>query len=293
MKENSQNDKNNEPQKTQSASSSFRDRVFHDINWIKELNITKEHTPFFLIIISAMGAAVQIIELSKIDLTYVRFFSVSQLAADGALVTITLLASYIVYRCYLITWIVLPLIADLERAVKDKDKKYTPTNSIPVLAFSYSVAAAAYFMHKGLFEDNLIAMIGLSSMILAGLTVSLRYLWLFNKQWRIIKSEKITWFKIVREILMIATPAAMIVYTLLNLGNIYLDLYRIPTPGRLANYEYVKNRIEEDYGKDQEYKIRYFSDKYTFIEIYEDKRIAIYKTDDILFNAQHIIIENN
>lgn len=293
MKENSQNDKNNGPQKTQSASSSFRDRVLHDINWIKELNITKEHTPFFLIIISAMGAAVQTIELSKIDLTYVRFFSVSQLAADGALVTITLLASYIVYRCYLITWIVLPLIADLERAVKDKNKEYTPTNSIPVLAFSYSVSAAAYVMHKGLFEDNLIAMIGLSSMILAGLTVSLRYLWLFNKQWRIIRSEKITWFKIFREILMIATPAAMIVYTVLNLGNIYLDLYRIPTPGRLANYEYIKNRIEEDYGKDQEYKIRYFSDKYTFIEIDEDKRIAIYKTDDILFNAQHIIIENN
>ena len=187
----------------------------------------------------------------------------------------------------------MPLIADLERAVKDKDKEYIPTNTIPVLMFSYSVSTAAALMSSKLFKDNLLLMIAISSMILAGLTFSLKYLWLYNKQWRIVKPVKITWFKKVREALMMAIPAIMITYTVWNLGSTYLDLYKIPTPERLANYEYVKSRIEEDYGKDQKYDIRYFNDKYTFIEITKDKSIAIYKTDDILFNAQHIIIEND
>lgn len=289
MKGNGHNNKKNELEKTQNTS--FKDRISDKNTWIKGLNITKENMPFILIIISGMGAAIQIIELSKIDLTYLRFFSVSQLAADGALVTITVLVSYIMYRFYLTTLMVMPLITNLEKAVKDKDETYTPENDFPVLMFSYSVSAAAWYMHSGPFEDALLIMIAISSMMLAGLTFSLKYLWLFNKQTRILEAVEITWFKLVRELLMIITPAAMLAYTIINLGNIYLDLYKIPTPERLANYEYVKNRIDEDYGKDQEYNIRYFNDKYTFIEITKDRSIAIYKTDDILFNAQHIIIE--
>lgn len=289
MKENSQSDKENKLGKTQN--SSFKDRISDKNTWIKGLNITKENMPFILIIISGMGAAIQIIELSKIDLTYLRFFSVSQLAADGALVTITVLVSYIMYRFYITTLMVMPLITNLEKAVKDKDEKYAPENGILVVLFSYSVSGAALYMNIGPFKDALLLMIVLSSMMLAGLTFSLKYLWLFNKQARIIEAVKVTWFKLVRELLMIAVPATMLAYTVINLGNIYLDLYKIPTPERLANYEYVKNRIEEDYGKGQEYNIRYFNDKYTFIEITKDRSIAIYKTDDILFNAQHIIIE--
>lgn len=289
MKGNGQNDKENKLEKTQNTS--FKDSISDKNTWIKGLNITKENMPFILIIISGMGAAIQIIELSKIDLTYLRFFSVSQLAADGALVTITVLASYIMYRFYYTTLMVIPLVTSLEKAVKDKDEKYTPENAIPVLIFSYSVSAAAWYMHSGPFEDSLLIMIAISSMMVAGLTFSLKYLWLFNKQTRILEGVEITWCKLVREALMMVIPAAMLAYTAINLGNIYLDLYKIPTPERLANYKYVKSRIEEDYGKDEKYSIQYFNDKYTFIEITKDKSIAIYKTDDILFNAQHIIIE--
>ena len=289
MKTSGQNNEENKLEKTQIAT--FIDSVSDKSTWIKGLKAIKEDMPIVLTTISGMGAGIQIIELSKIDLSYLRFFSVSQLAADGALVTITLLASYLMYRFYLITIMALPLITELERAVRDKNKEYTPTNAISVLIFSFSVSLAARYMHGGLFENALIKMILISSMMLAGLTFSLKYLWLFNKQTRILEAVEITWFKLVRELLMIITPAAMLAYTIINLGNIYLDLYKIPTPERLANYEYVKNRIDEDYGKDQEYSIRYFNDKYTFIEITKDRSIAIYKTDDILFNAQHIIIE--
>lgn len=289
MKTSGQNNEENKLEKTQIAT--FIDSVSDKSTWIKGLKAIKEDMPIVLTTISGMGAGIQIIELSKIDLSYLRFFSVSQLAADGALVTITLLASYLMYRFYLITLMALPLITELERAVRDKNKEYTPTNAISVLIFSFSVSLAARYMHGGLFENALIKMILISSMMLAGLTFSLKYLWLFNKQTRILEAVEITWFKLVRELLMIITPAAMLAYTVINLGNIYLELYKIPTPERLANYEYVKNRIDEDYGKDQEYSIRYFNDKYTFIEITKDRSIAIYKTDDILFNAQHIIIE--
>lgn len=291
MEENNKDDKKNKLEKTQALS--FKDSISDKNTWVKGLNLTKENIPFILIMISGMGSAIQAIELSKIDLTYLRFFSVSQLTADGALVTITLLVSYIMYRLYLATLMAMPLITNLEKAVKDKDKKYTPENAIPMLVFSYSVSSAALFMHSGPFKEALLTMIAISAMMIAGLAFSLKYLWLFNKQTRIIEGVEVTWVKLAREALMMVIPATMLAYTAINLGNIYLDLYRLPTPERLANYKYVKSRIEEDYGKDQKYKIRYFNDKYTFIEITKDRSIAIYKTDDILFNAQHIIIEND
>lgn len=294
MEENNQDDKKNKLEKTQTLS--FKDSISDKNTWVKGLNITKENIPFILIIISGMGAAIQTIELSKIDLTYLRFFSVSQLAADGALVSLTVLASYIMYRFYLTTLMVMPPIANLERAVKNKDKKYIPTDGHAVIIFSQGVSAAAIFMHIGPFKDKLLVMIAISSMLLAGLAFSLKYFWLYNKQWRILEPTDRPWWKsqkTAKEILFVGPSAVLLIYTILNLGNIYLTLYKIPTPERLANYEYVKSRIEEDYGKDQKYNIRYFNDKYTFIEITKDRSIAIYKTDDILFNAQHIIIEND
>ena len=155
---------------------------------------------------------------------------------------------------------VMPLIANLERAIKNKDKKYIPTDAQAVIIFSQGVSAAAIFMHIGPFKDKLLIMIAISSMLLAGLAFSLKYFWLYNKQWRILEPTNIPWWKsrnTAKEILFVGPSAVLLIYTVLNLGSIYLTLYKIPTPERLTNYEHIKSRIEEDYGKDEEYNIRY------------------------------------
>lgn len=268
---------------------SIIDRIFDKSIWLKGLNLTKEYIPLILILISGLGAAIQIIEISKIDMAYIRFFSVTQLTADGTLVAITLLASYIIYKFYLTTLVVMTPITNLEKALKTEDKTYKTSKDIPsVIAFLQGVSAAAIFMHVGPFKDNLLIMIALSSMIIAGLTFVLKYFLLYRRYTKMREpTTKQSWADIVLTI----GPAALIAYTLINLGNIYLDLYNIPTPERLTNYSYIDSRIAQDYGSSAKYDIRYFNDKYVFIGIVQDKKIAIYKTDDILFNAQHIIIE--
>lgn len=268
---------------------SIRDRIFDKSLWLRGFNITKENIPFILIIISGLGAAIQIIEISKIDITYIRFFSVTQLAADGALITLTLISSYIMYKFYLTTLVVMTPITNLENALIREDKTYKTTKDIPSLViFLQAVSGAAIFMHRGPFEENLYLMIAISSMIIAGLAFVLKYFILHRKY---VKMRDDTAGNAWSDIFFIAAPAILIAYTVVNIGNIYLDLYKIPTPERLTNYNYIKSRIAQDYGSNKEYNIRYFNDKYTFIEITQDNSIAIYKTDDILFNAQHIIIE--
>ena len=110
---------------------SIIDRIFDKSIWLKGLNLTKEYRPLILILISGLGAAIQIIEISKIDMAYIRFFSVTQLTADGTLVAITLLASYIIYKFYLTTLVVMTPITNLEKALKTEDKSKHPT--IPLL----------------------------------------------------------------------------------------------------------------------------------------------------------------
>lgn len=258
---------------------------------LKGFNLTKENIPFALIIISGLGGIIQLIEISKIDIAYIRFFSVSQLAADGTLVAFTLLTSYIMYRFYLSTLTAFDIIPNLKKAILNKDITYLKkvTNDIPpVLGFLLAVMGVAIFMHSEPFKVNLLLMIALSSMMIAGLAFVLKFFTLHDEYIKAIDcSPRKSW----PNIILIATPAILIMYSIWNLSNIYLGLYKIPTPETLTNYSYVESRITQDYGKDKEYRIRYFNDKYMFIEITEEGSIAIYKTDDILFNAQHIIIE--
>lgn len=288
MKKNNEDDKESELEKPQTYN--IENRIFDKNIWLRGLNTAKENVPFILVSISGLGAMIQIIEISKIDIAYIRFFSVTQLAADGTLIAFTLLASYIMYKFYLTTLIVMSPITNLENALANEDKTYETTKDIPyVIIFFLGVSAAAIFMHRGPFKDNLLIMIALSSMIIAGLAYVLKY-FILHRQYCKMRDNISGNSR--PDLTFIILPTLLIMYTTMNLSNIYLDLYKIPTPERLANYEYVKHRIGQDYSKDEKYSIRYFNNKYTFIEITKNKSIAIYKTDDILFNAQHIIIEN-
>lgn len=57
----------------------------------KYLDLLKENFSLLVAIPPLFGAIWQLIELSKISLSYIRFFSISQLVADGALFLIALL----------------------------------------------------------------------------------------------------------------------------------------------------------------------------------------------------------
>ena len=293
MEKDQETDKQDELKETQIYN--IKGRVSNK-DLLKGYNLTKENIPFILAAISGLGALIQIFELSRIDIAYIRFFSVNQLVPDGTLVALTLVACYITYRAYLITLTVLNPITNLEKAIINQDKAHLKqiNKEIPIIiVFLLSVTAAVVFVEIKSLKVNVSVMTIISSMMLAALAFVFKYFTLHKKYIESVYSspENSRLKESLPNITLILMPAGLMLYTVLNVGNAYLDLYRIPTPEKLTNYSYIKSRITQDYGKDEEYKIRYYNDKYTFIEITQDKSIALYKTDDILFNAQHIIIE--
>lgn len=293
MEKDQETDKQNELKETQIYN--IEGRVSNK-DLLKGYNLTKENIPVLLAAISGLGALIQLFELSRIDIAYIRFFSVNQLVPDGTLVALTLVACYITYRAYLVTLTVLDPITSLEKAIINQDKAHLKqiNKEIPIIiGFLLGVTAAVVFVEIKSFKVNIALMTIISSMMLAALAFVFKYFTMHKKYIENVYSspENSRLKESLPNLVLILMPAGLMLYTAMNVGNAYLDLYRIPTPEKLTNYNYIKSRITQDYGKDKEYEIRYFNDKYTFIEITQDKSIALYKTDDILFNAQHIIIE--
>lgn len=271
----------------ESKASSFLDKVFDTKTWIDGFNLTKENIGTALILISGLGAVVQIIELLKIDISYLRFFSVTQLAADGALAFITVLYSFIIHRLYLITYTNLQMIPELKRAIADRNDRFIPKELMHVVALLTAVTGAAIFLRADVFRDRVSIMFTLNAMMIATLYFTAKYFLLVRKHMKVNQPWRRDFWAI--NILVISS-VAMTTFTVGKVASMYLELYRIPKPEELINYSYLEDRIERDYGVNKEYRILYFNDKYTFVDMKEkDKGIIIYKTDDVLFNVRHTV----
>ena len=266
---------------------SFQEKMLNKKTWQDGFNLTKENIGITLILISGLGAVIQIIELMKIDISYLRFFSVTQLSADGALASITVLLSFIVYRLHLITYTSLSIIPRLEKAIENKDNRYFPNELMHVIGLFIGVKGAAIFLNREFFGDRIIELGIISSMMLATLYFVSKYFLLVRKFFKVTNASKQL---LIPSNLLAVISVGMTMYALAKVAGIYIELYRIPTPERLDNYQYLESRIERDYGITEKYKILYFNDRYTFVEIEKDKRIIIYKTDDVLFSVRHTII---
>ncbi len=269
--------------------SSFSDRITSRKTWLDGFNLTKENLGTALLLVSGLGAVIQIIELIKIDISYLRFFSVTQLAADGALAFVTVLYSFIIYRLYLITYTSMSIIPRLEKAIEDKDNKYVPSEIMSVIALFVGVQGAAIFLNVEAFGDRSILMFTINAMMLATLFFVSKYFLLVRKH---IKVSDISKKGIWSANFLVVSSVSITIYALIKIAGIYIELYRIPTPNKLNNYEYLASRVKKDYGitDNNDYKPLYFNDKYTFVEIKSNKSVIIYKTDDVMYSVRHTIV---
>ena len=60
---------------------------------MKYIKLLKEYLPLVIIVPPFFGGIWQIIELSSMSMSYVRFFSITQLIADGLLIIIVVVPS--------------------------------------------------------------------------------------------------------------------------------------------------------------------------------------------------------
>lgn len=290
-------------------------------NLVNFFEWSKENTSTVLVWITAIGAFIQIIELAVIDLSYIRFFSVSQLISDGSLVLL-------VFGIYTLMYLISHKFLFFESALKSR---YERIDNGEIFGFNekyfsfISASITVFFVMGGLANftnmDTINGILWLVILILPVATylnyVLIRIL-LLNLYYIVSTSDDfkidVIVFKINIKILYIiinifAILAGTLMFIIALAKFLILMYLSVRVPYYIDNYNHLGEKVAEDYNGLQDYKLLYFNDVYTFVEISKpedkdsklishsisganynvsfykntDKKVVIYKTEDVLF----------
>lgn len=217
------------------------------------IKFLKEYLSLIIIIPTFLGGIWQILELSLMSISYVRFFSITQLVADGILIIIVILP-----------WIIgLIFSVEIYNSVKNKDSIIK--NNIFVDIFLYFIIIlVCYISGKVLY--NIIKEIGINTYIGYLFLVTYVYFILFVV---IVFFSKlfikcIHFFKKIYK-------TRILSFSLIVISSFFLFfhyIFFIP-----KNLENITNLPDG--------KIRYFNDKYIFIENKKNENILVVKFDKL------------
>lgn len=266
------------------------------------INFSKIYSGALLAIIYAIGSATQIFELARINPSYIKFFSISQLLVDGAFIitfTITIYISFIVFSIAIGLTIPTKLIRILKNHKNPESFRLTvkgvALSLLPFLPlFFLTIYDIRYYKNQPFF------MVVFASFLCAVLAEFVQYSYEYDDHInRLIDKfadtptddTKIGLGAIYR-----FNAAVVTIISFLLLTPVILDFYRLPT--NLDNFDKAKQLVMTDYKylKLEDINIRYFNDKFMFIEITKpDKRksIVIYETNSALFDTRVITLNEN
>lgn len=322
----SSNNRSDNTDTTESNDSNIEDKLNSFLKltklstWIYAFEWTKENVSTLVILITGIGAFIQIIELALIDLSYIRFFSVSQLISDGALVLL-------VFGTYALMYLFSHKFLIFNQLIKARTRRIDSgeTFSFYDKYISFlSTVVTLYIMLKLINFTNLETVNGMLWLVILLLPIAtyinfilvrililnLRYIFSNNDKFKVntfFRKFNIKPLYIITNIFAILGGTLILVIGLIKfLVIIYLS---IRVPYHIDNYNQLNERIVEDYNGLNEYKLLYFNDIYTFVELEKpedkdkrlightisgtnykidfyknmDKTVVIYKTEDVLF----------
>lgn len=253
--------------------------------------IISDNIGFLLVIVPSIGALIQIKQLVDIDISYLRFFSVSQLVADGVLAlvpcVIFILLSYI-YQAY----ISLGLDKELEVIQLNQKLSYIrPLFLLSIVVF----ASFTYYSEpnkESIYNDSPTFML-----IMASVGVGFIFYIINDSKYNksILKKRnnkhqvRLNIIKILDYTIWLSY--ILILYTLISTFIIYTNILEVPRD--FENYNkvgFIVNQYHEDLNA---YEVLYFNDRYTFVKLDKDTghTIEVYKTDAILFYSTVVKIE--
>lgn len=264
------------------------------------INFSKNYSGALLAIIYAIGSATQIFELARINPSYIKFFSISQLLADGAFIitfAITAYVSFIVFSIVIaLTTIPTQLIKMLKKHKNTESFRLTVKGAalsfLPFLPlFFLTIYDIRYYKNQPFF------MVFFASFLWAVLAQFVQYSYEYDDHTkRLIDKFSHTPtddIKIGLGAIYRVNAAVATILSFLLLTPVIFDFYRLPT--NLENFDKAKQLVMTDYKylKLEDINIRYFNDKFMFIEITKpDKRksIVIYETNSALFDTRVITL---
>ena len=262
------------------------------------LKLLKENFGLILFFIYGLGAFIQVLELSRIDLSYLRFFSVTQLASDGALVFVTLaIFSFFAYTYYFCVTVRFRYKEELPNTVKNNVPLFVP------LLFLLIVSTIAYTYLSNYISIEEQKRLPIFFLIFPALSVAILAFLIKDSKYKINNINKISNENIkVHEkhlknfilIFVIISSGLLIPIIIIKTFMTYSLILREPKD--FENYNKVELLIKEQHKDVNSFRLLYFNDKYTFVKLNRaasnKNTIEVYKTDAILFDETVIKIKD-
>lgn len=252
-----------------------------------------------LLLLYFLGSIVQIYELFKIDIFYIRFFSITQLLSDGAILLLLLTFVVIIYNIF---GFLLQIFGFWEKIIPEDNELTKLEYSIragiiliiPLSAMIlFPIASTDFFKNH-----NFISVFVISLYILA--------LNIYNKSSSMYQdylqsdASAGTQKNIYSDLTFIALGLNFPTALLLILLIFRIISASFQNPDDFENYNKIKSLVVSDYKElnlsVEDCEILYFNDKYTFIEITnsinQEKFIVMYQTESAFFDKKVIILDD-
>ncbi|GAA4276296.1 hypothetical protein [Aquimarina mytili] len=245
----------------------------------------KKHPKVFLSIPVFLGGFWQFYELISMGLPYGRYFSATQLLADGIL--ILLLISVLIIGSVLLT-IIIDLINGLKQNYDAKGKSDFFQIMMLILIFQgvisifFSILMISY---KPLPDTLTLVKVFILLLIFPIFFVTMvSYIEKLKSYWekkRALKKEQKEFSK-KKAYSILFCFALLFGYILLNLFHNFLL-----KPNNLSNLEHIYSLVDKKYPNHQSRSIKYFNDKYIFVEVImpnDEKKIQKYQYKEVFAN---------
>lgn len=248
----------------------------------KYLAFLKENFNILVSIPPFLGAFWQLIELSKISFSYIRFFSISQLIADGALFLILLIISTI---CLLLLIFILKL--NDKKNEEDTDESYNNLFTIkkPKLILHVILYILAYCCFIPILYINQYFLNNLESIYVLLFTLPINILLIvipliiFKFSLEHSKNKD----KFTQKKSNFIMSIFIILFSLFLTNSYWNELNKLMIfPRNLVNIEHIENKLKND--KVKSIRLLYANDKYIFYNIIDkedNEKVKIIKFEDL------------
>lgn len=269
-----------------------------------------QNTTLVLLVPSFLGAVWQILELSTINIAYIRFFSISQIPIDGTLILFLLI---LLLGLSKITASFLKFVVESKVELFKNEQwieKIKPTLKREIVIKSiisifFTILIIGYFIpfiFTEMFPTSPIIAICFIYFSIVGIIFYLAELTLLisvrvskdypnrdsmeqHIKYSTKKYQNTIYWSIILSI-------CIAVFTLILLLKIFSQNFILPSD--LYNKKYLEKIIYEEF-KNKDYTVEYFNDKYIFVKLCPtekcthnlDKKIIVYPTEKVLFKATY------
>ncbi|MEJ2437664.1 MAG: hypothetical protein P8Y49_09870 [Sulfurovaceae bacterium] len=224
-----------------------------DTLFIKPLRLIKEYLPLIVLVPVVIGGLWQIIALASMSIAYIRFFSVTQLIADGLLAILVILPWLVcIYIYNIFSEIFYMTLKELRESFPKK--KYYLTKGFVALSYTLIIAVSVYFLLSFVFKVNNEFIKYYGTIIFTFIIIFLLDIILFNGGY-VQAVDKVYENKFFKGIL-----TAILSILFLVILPMFFD-FKFYIPRNLENLDNLAK-----YDPDKNAKLRYFNDKYIFLE---------------------------